>query len=174
MNDETRAELRVAQAICGHLDQSLEHLPHRVGTRLATARQAALAAIPQAAADGRGNLAPARRASAHRPSWPWSRLPGRGWHLGYALVPVLMVGIGLVALSSTSDEHGTDDASAVADTSMFTDEVPLSTYADRGFGVYMRNTLDLGSQGSGMVRAHAPASRQATDHDPERPPPYNP
>ena len=61
------------------------------------------------------------------------------WRLGVTLVPVLVVAIGLMVISVWNDTETADEIAEV-DTAVLTDEVPLSAYTDRGFGVFLKNS----------------------------------
>lgn len=132
------------------LDTSADRLPSRITTRLAIARDAALAHVPQAAFVP----SPARPAHAlaaaphggrtHRirvgalvggPS-PHDDAPHPGWRwLGIAL-PLLVVLAGGVSISYLDDAIKAEELADV-ETAVLTDDLPLETLADRGFGVFL-------------------------------------
>lgn len=128
------------------LDESVEHLPWRVTHRLATAREAALArlpaearaAVPAAAALGHGQVVVAAAAGGPQP--PSHRGKRRHFGLGLAaiVVPVLVVAGVLYAISEWDSRLRADDIADV-DAAVLVDEVPIAAYADRGFGVFLRN-----------------------------------
>lgn len=133
MNEQLFA-LAVRQA----LDESAERLPYRVSHRLASARQAALARLPASAEQpvaastvvaGRGAAA---QATAGAPA------PRLGWRLLAMLVPIVVLVAGLYGISQW-DAVYTADAIADVDEAVLVDEVPISAYADRGFGVFLKN-----------------------------------
>lgn len=135
------------------LDESAEHLPWRVTHRLATAREAALARLPAKARAG----APAMESAGHRQvvvatagapvavaaggRTSATRDSGHG-HFGLglaaAIVPVLVVAAVLYFISEWDSRLRADDIADV-DAAVLVDEVPISAYADRGFGVFLRN-----------------------------------
>lgn len=125
------------------LDERLDQLPDRITERLATARGAALARMPGPAPQAR----PVARASARRPPDP-ARRPGPqagaqaggGWlrWLPMPLATVVFAG-GLLVVWHWSDLRRAQDLAAL-DVAILADDVPLSAYADKGFGVYLRNT----------------------------------
>lgn len=135
MNEQQFA-LQVRKA----LDASTEHLPYRVTHRLQAAREAALARMagsrperetsPPAVVVGAFSPAPAAPAVVARPLW---------WRAAVAALPVLFVGLGLVAISIWQEFDAADETAAV-DLALLTDELPISAYTDRGFGVYIRNS----------------------------------
>lgn len=135
------------------LDESVEHLPWRVTHRLATAREAALARLPAKARAG----APAMESAGHRQvvvatagapvaAAPGGRTPADrdsghghfGLGLAAAIVPVLVVAAVLYFISEWDSRLRADDIADV-DAAVLVDEVPISAYADRGFGVFLRN-----------------------------------
>ena len=54
-------------------------------------------------------------------------------------LPILILVAGLIAISEWSEMEQADEAADV-DAAMLEDDVPLSAYADRGFGVFLKNT----------------------------------
>lgn len=126
------------------LDESVEHLPWRVTHRLATAREAALARLPAEAhvtvaapaVIGHGQVVVA----AGGPQLPSRRGDRRHFGLGLAavVVPVLIIVGALYAISEWDSRLRADDIAGV-DAAVLVDEVPISAYADRGFGVFLRN-----------------------------------
>jgi hypothetical protein len=113
------------------LEDSAEQLPFRVTHRLAAAREAALARMPVVQA-GRAALAggPAVDFDMDEPS--------RLRRLLIAALPVLVVVAGLITISFW-DDFEKDEELADVDAAMLTDDVPISAYTDRGFGVFLKN-----------------------------------
>jgi hypothetical protein len=120
--------------IAKRLDDSTEKLPFRVSQRLANSRKAAIAAIPvrtlqtaeTVSTQGSGDSLSLGRFS----GWTWKAL-GLG-------LPALVLAAGLVFISNYSDDQEADEQASI-DAAVLTDDVPISTYADRGFGVHIRN-----------------------------------
>jgi hypothetical protein len=131
MNEQLFAS-RIRQA----LDESAEHLPYRVTQRLERARQAALAravepvvlATPQSVAmSGSITLGGSDRRSALL-------------RLLSAAVPILLVIAGLYGISVWDDaQRAAETADIDAEMVLSDDDVPLSAYADKGFGAYLKN-----------------------------------
>lgn len=133
MNNEQRIAYLVRQA----LEESSEHLPYRVTQRLERSRMAALERLPQMGTatqfmtlgGGMASLTPDRRPSV------WMRF------LSTAL-PILIVAAGLYGIALWTDA---EDAAETADIDAelvlgADDDVPVSALADKGFGVFIRNT----------------------------------
>ena len=129
-------EQRIAQEIRLSLDEAAARLPYRVSHRLELARQAALARQ--------------RTTEVQLVTAPVGILAGAGapveapehnvwWRLGVTLVPVLVVAVGLMVISVWNDTETADEIAEI-DTAVLTDEVPLSAYTDRGFGVFLKNS----------------------------------
>jgi Protein of unknown function (DUF3619) len=120
--------------IAKRLDDSTEKLPFRVSQRLANSRKAAIAAIPvrnlQTAATGSTQSAGASLSLGRFSGWTWKAL-------GFGL-PALVLAAGLVFISNYSDDQEADEQASI-DAAVLTDDVPISTYVDRGFGVHIRN-----------------------------------
>ena len=129
-------EQQVAQEIRKALEESTARLPYRVSHRLELARNAALA---------RQRTAEVQRVSAPVGVLATAGAPGNvpehnvWWRLGVTLVPVLVVAIGLMVISVWNDTETADEIAEI-DTAVLTDEVPLSAYTDRGFGVFLKNS----------------------------------
>src|SRR5690606_14121721 len=60
------------------------------------------------------------------------------WRIAAVVVPIAVVTAGLLGISALDAQRRADDL-AELDAAMLADEVPISAYADRGFGVYLRN-----------------------------------
>jgi Protein of unknown function (DUF3619) len=120
--------------IAKRLDDSTEKLPFRVSQRLANSRRAAVAAIPvrnlQTAATVSTQSAGASLSLGRFSGWTWKAL-------GFGL-PALVLAAGLVFISNYSDDQEADEQASI-DAAVLTDDVPISTYVDRGFGVHIRN-----------------------------------
>lgn len=137
MNEQQFAErIRLA------LDDSAEHLPYKVAYRLQLARQAALARMPErVAVEGLQQSTAALSASSGAMSLTGGNGRGQRWGrtATSALAVLVLVG-GLAAISVWSDLDEADETADV-DLAVLTDEdVPISAYADRGFGVFLKNT----------------------------------
>ena len=145
-----------AFAICRYLDQGTEQLPYRVVERLAAARARALAlpaAHGAAGTTARGAVQPAaiRIPTSHAPA-PWrpaasarDHAPARQgrkpfwWRVAATAVPLAMLAVGVLLVDTVHQEQSAAELAEV-DSALLTDDVPLIAYADRGFGVYIKNT----------------------------------
>lgn len=130
-------EPEFAGRICRVLDEELEQLPERVTTRLAAARSAALTKAPSL----RTNAAPRRTAAAERPATPRTTPRAGGAWLRWLPVPLatMLFAVCLLGVWHWSDLRRAQEIAAL-DVAILADDVPLAIYADRGFGVYLRNT----------------------------------
>ena len=145
-------EQRIAQLAREALDESAEHLPWRVTHRLATAREAALARMPSRAkalafappvlVGGRSPIL-VQGAGHGRPSGNGSpgERPSLGRRIAAVLVPTLIVVAGLFGISEWDSRQRADDIADV-DAAVLADDMPISAYADRGFGVFLRNVSE--------------------------------
>jgi len=137
MNEQQFA-LQVRRA----LDASTEQLPYRVTHRLRVAREAALARMGRPRAES--VIAPpaiiaAGAAAVAVRSAPASNARRIWWRAALASLPVVFVTLGLVAISVWQEFDAADETAEV-DLALLTDDLPISAYADRGFGVYLRNS----------------------------------
>lgn len=140
-------EQRFGQSVHRVLEASAQRLPYRVSMRLEKSRHAALQRMPGAAVsaqpDGLHRAAPASitlsadGAAAIGPGGE-GELP-RWWRVAVSVVPILAVAAGLALIADWVDA---DRASEIADVdvAVLVDELPISAYADRGFGVFLKNT----------------------------------
>lgn len=136
MNNEQRfaGQIRLA------LEESSEHLPYRVSYRLQSARLAALSrmAEPQELpAQVFAMPSPSGAATIALAGGP-PRVPARWGRLTMGLLSALVVAGGLYAISEWTEIDRADEAADI-DLAVLTDEVPISAYADRGFGVFIEN-----------------------------------
>jgi len=133
--NEVEFGYRVRQA----LNEGTDHLDYRVVLRLEQARRGALArqkAVVQAPL-----WVPALRFSAAggaplpldpaTSAWLWLRRLG-------LLVPIIVLAIGFVGISHLrADQEIAEHANI--DLAVLLDDTPIDTYADKGFGVMIRN-----------------------------------
>ena len=156
-------EQQFALQIRRALDESAERLPYRVSHRLQAARQAALAGMPRARAlvleepaeaiagapvavlqGVSGRNAASATALAAGAGFAMSGPAPRGarslWlRAGVALLPLILVALGLLGISIWHEMDVADETAEV-DLAVLTDDVPISAYADRGFGVFLKNS----------------------------------
>lgn len=133
MNEQLFA-YRIRQA----LDESAERLPFRVTQRLERSRASALArAHPVASAEpasfeAQNGSASLTMASLGRPSGLIRLLS--------TVVPILVVVAGLYGISVWDDaQDAAETADIDAELLLADDDIPLAAYADKGFGVYIKN-----------------------------------
>lgn len=126
-------DLNFAYKVRHALNEQLDDLPAKTTDRLAAARQMALArkkahvpvVLAQAAPAGLlGRL--------------WSDMTARPALLARMglVVPVLVLGFGLINIYQTEQERHTAEL-AELDAAVLSDELPLSAYLDHGFNVYL-------------------------------------
>ncbi|MCL4747952.1 MAG: DUF3619 family protein [Burkholderiaceae bacterium] len=140
-------EHRFGQSVQRVLEASAQRLPYRVVVRLEKSRQAALSRMPGEQRQVEHVAEPFRNAaevglspdgSAALASGPESDLP-RSWRVVFSVIPILAVVAGLVLISDWVDS---DRAAEIADVdvAVLVDDLPISAYTDRGFGVFLKNT----------------------------------
>jgi len=131
MNEHLFAS-RIRQA----LDESAERLPYRVTQRLERARLAALAHARPEAAVATASAGPAATVTVSGDDRPSVLV-----RLLTAGVPILLVVVGLYGISVWDDaQRAAETADIDAQLMLSDDEVPIAAYADRGFGVYIKNS----------------------------------
>lgn len=115
------------------LNEAADRLPYRVAHRLDRAREAALARLPDTAVQA--VLVPAAAGqTASLPgderSWLWRALA--------VVLPPVVVAAGLYGIAMWTDVQDAQETAEV-DAAVLVDDVPISAYTDRGFGVYLNN-----------------------------------
>lgn len=117
------------------LDESAERLPYRITQRLERARGAAVArALPSI------QTTPAIAAPHGGSEWTDGR-PSMVYRLLSTVVPLLLVAAALYGIALWDDaQRAADTADIDAELVLGDDELPVAAYADKGFGVYLRNT----------------------------------
>ena len=118
-------ESQTAYAIRRELDQAAQSLPSSVTDRLQKARAQSLDHMTD------------------RPASFWNRAQADGppmfARFAMTAVPVLAVAIGVLGIAQWSGNQQAEEW-ATLDESVLLDELPLTAYADKGFGVFMQNT----------------------------------
>lgn len=132
-------ELETIRTVRRALDSRAEHLSYRVTHRLELARERALAGLPASVKVARkvhqGELALAAGSAPHLGE------PGLAWRLAAMVLPVVVLVAGLVLVSHWSEVVRTREV-ADLDTAVLLDDVPISAYADNGFGVFLKNARE--------------------------------
>jgi len=124
------------RSVVSALDAGTERLPYRITHRLQLASQAALAAQTAVLETVEANIfATVHADSGARGSRDQPSLP---WRLLVTLLPVAAIIAGFVAIADIGDALEADETAEI-DEAVLTDEVPISAYADHGFGVFLKN-----------------------------------
>ncbi len=129
--NEKQFSLQIRKA----LDESADRLPYKVTHRLGAASELALSRM-QSMPVGFAALAPTMAGNVTS-----SSMNGAGaiWRYTATLLPLLIVVVGMFAMQAW-DVSAKAEELAEVDAEMLADEVPIDTYADRGFGVFLKNT----------------------------------
>jgi len=116
------------------LDESAERLPLRVTQRLESARLAALERAHAPAVRRRMVLG-----FFSAGGWMNDR-PSVGFRLLSTLLPLVLVAVALYGIVAWDDASKIIETAEI-DAALFLedDAIPISAYADKGFGVYIRN-----------------------------------
>ena len=121
------------------LDASVQKLNYRTVHRLEIGRKAAIKAI------GTGILSSSTSSNTSVSNSGALALGGSnqsGWSIWNKLsvgFSALVLVVGMYAISDWRAETDAEE-SAVEDAQLLTDDLPLTAYADHGFGVFMKNT----------------------------------
>ncbi len=130
-------EAQTAYAIRRELDQGAANLPDDITARLAKARSQAMAAMPGTAQTGARAAARTTTAGRIRRLRPQS--PPLFQRLAIAGLPAIVLAVGLVSFGQWSETRRIEQM-AELDAAVLLDDLPIAAYADRGFGVYLKNT----------------------------------
>jgi Protein of unknown function (DUF3619) len=130
-------ELETALLIRRALDKGVERLPYKTVHRLENARKLALARMGEPASSAEFASGTFKQGSGLALSSGGGRF---GWLSMFAgaVAPLILVVAGLFATSSWSDRQRAEEVAEV-DAAMLADDLPISLYADRGFGVFIKN-----------------------------------
>jgi hypothetical protein len=124
------------RSVVSALDAGTERLPYRITHRLQLASQAALAAQTAVFETVEANVfATVHVGSGERGGHDQPSLP---WRLLVTLLPLAAIIAGFVAIADIGDALEADETAEI-DEAVLTDEVPISAYADHGFGVFLKN-----------------------------------
>jgi len=129
-------EQRFAYLVRQALEESSERLPYRVTQRLERARLSALSRSPETVEAASLVYGGGKAAALTGPSRTsiWMRLLS-------VTLPILIVVAGLYGIAMWADvEDAADTADIDAALVLGDDEMPVSAMADKGFGVFLRNT----------------------------------
>ncbi len=137
IQNEREFAYRIRQA----LDEGTEHIDYKVTLRLEKARQAALAR--QASSALAPSWAPAiGTALAGGPAVDTGSRFG-AWLMRAGLaVPLLALAIGIVGIKQWQDDRLVAEL-ADTDLAVLLDDTPIDTYAQKEFGVYLREEKDM-------------------------------
>lgn len=131
-----RLEARLGRELAAALSAARSELPPDVAERLRFARTQALA---RARASQRAPE-PARLpelVTAGGPSVEPSRGGGSRWQFGFALLPLLLLALGLVAVGRTTTTAQARVAAEI-DARLLSDTLPPEAYVDPGFAEFLR------------------------------------
>ena len=67
------------------------------------------------------------------------RAPCIAWRLAAIVLPVAALVAGLIAFAELDAQRDADEV-AELEAAVLSDDVPIAAYADRGFGVYLKNS----------------------------------
>lgn len=123
-------ETQTAYAIARELDAGVRELPRDITDRLAKARANALDAYSATEQAKHYPRTTARKTNSAPPVFQ---------RLAIAGVPALTVVFGLVMISQWSEDKRIEQL-AELDAAVLLDDLPIAAYADKGFGVYLKNT----------------------------------
>ncbi|MCP5267099.1 MAG: DUF3619 family protein [Burkholderiaceae bacterium] len=124
------------------LDEQAARVPYRVASRLAAARMRAIERLPrsvEANVTGPVLATGAGHAAVMGAGDPDSGEPTPLAGLLVVVLPLLLLAFGLVSIAQWSDSRRAEEMAEI-DAAVITDDIPIAVYADRGFGVFLKNT----------------------------------
>lgn len=144
-------DIQFASSIRQSLDESAQRLPWRITHRLERARKSALAQVTDRKADPAEAIdrviipVTGRERFTHGGSMPpaWELAEQTqaplGWRLAAIVLPAAVLVGGLIGFSELESTRSATEI-ANLETAVLTDDVPIAAYADRGFGVFLKNS----------------------------------
>ena len=117
------------------LNEAADALPSTVALRLDRAREAALARLPH---EPVVQAATEPMLLGRTPTLSLG-MPSRLWRTLTVALPPLVLVAGLYGISVWTEAQDAQETADV-DAAVLLDDVPISAYADRGFGVYLNNS----------------------------------
>jgi hypothetical protein len=130
-------EDRFGRMVTERLSESTDALPYEISERLRAARVRALGqrrnaqTVATTTILGQGGSATLGLGDGE----------GRLWHRLVALVPLLLLIAGLIAVSTLSDDFRAKELADI-DAAILTDDLPPAAYADAGFVQFLKSRLD--------------------------------
>lgn len=134
-------ELETIRTVRRALDARAEHLSYRVTHRLEVARERALGRMPASVKVASKVQQRELTLALAGGNAPHLGEPGLAWRLAAMVVPIVVLVAGLVLVSHWSEVLRTREV-ADLDTAVLLDDVPISAYADNGFGVFLKNARE--------------------------------
>jgi hypothetical protein len=131
-------EQQFTREIRAALDEASGRLPFRVSHRL---EQARLAALSRQRTSLVRTLAPAPRPALVAAGGPTEDTHSPWRRVLITLLPALALIAGLMAIAVWNETETADEIAEI-DSAVLTDDVPLSAYTDRGFGVFLKNSRE--------------------------------
>jgi hypothetical protein len=129
-------EQLIAHKIRLALDESADRLPFRITQRLEQSRLAALARATPAQSELALNRASPMTVALHGDD-----RPSVYFRLLSTVAPILLVIAGLYGIDAWNDaEEAAETADIDAELLLADDDVPVSAYADKGFGAFLKNS----------------------------------
>ncbi len=136
-------ELAFSDAVRKVLDDGAERVPYRVAHRLQASRARAIERVLEqraTAAVTRTSASVTVLAAAGGRGEGDDFTPRSAWVRGLIVaLPVIVAAAALVLIAQWSD-HRRAEETADLDLAVLTDDIPISVYADKGFGVFLRNS----------------------------------
>jgi len=132
---------RFGRAVAVRLSESAGALPYDISERLRAARMQALSArkVAQIA------IAPSALSNGGAATLSFGEGEGRLWHRLAALVPLLLLIAGLIAVNMLNDDFRAKELADI-DAAILTDDLPPAAYTDAGFVQFLKSRLEQQAQ----------------------------
>jgi hypothetical protein len=128
---------RFGRAVAARLSESTETLPYDISERLRAARMQALSTRKAAQIA----TAPHLLVNGGAATLGFGEGEGRLWHRLAALVPLLLLIAGLIAVNMLNDDFRAKELADI-DAAILTDDLPPAAYTDAGFVQFLKSRLD--------------------------------
>lgn len=137
VHQQQLAQDRFGLRVTARLSDAADELPHDISERLRASRVQALGKRKIVTAHVTASAA----TSAGRGILTFGSGHHRWWDRVFAVVPLLALALGLVAINIIQDDNRTNEVAEI-DAALLTDDLPPAAYTDPGFGQFLRMSSD--------------------------------
>lgn len=137
VNQKQLAQDRFGLRVTARLSDAADELPHDISERLRASRVQAVGRRKTVVA----HVAASAVVTAGRGILTFGSGHHRWWDRVVAVVPLLALAFGLVAINVIQDDNRTNELAEI-DAALLTDDLPPSAYTDPGFAQFLRTSSE--------------------------------